>query len=260
MLAKYRDFRIPALVGTMVLVSVLFALWEAAAQSGRVDTFFFSSPSLIGNDIVKMWDKGDISKHVTITIREAFWGLIYGGLLGTICAFAFGASKKLTNILLPLMVGFNGLPKLALGPLLIFWFGIGIESKVVMSAVMVFFIFLFNIYAGYCNVDATLVNAVKMMGGDKWQILRKVTWPSCMPWFLVSLRTGLGMAIMGAIVGEYIGANKGLGWMIQDAGGTYNITRVLSCIFLLIVVMASLDYFVKYLEKKILRWRPAMEQ
>lgn len=260
MSARSLNIRVPALAGTLVLVTVLFAIWEAAAQSGRVDTFFFSSPALIMSDLIKMWDTGDISKHVTITVEEAFWGLIYGGLAGTVCAFVFGASKRLTSILLPLMVGLNGLPKLALGPLLIFWFGIGIESKVVMSATMVFFIFLFNMYAGYRYVDAILVDAVKILGGNKWQIIHKVVWPSCMPWFLASLRTGLGMSIMGAIVGEYIGANKGLGWMIQNAGGTYNITRVLSCIFLLIVMMASLDYIIKFLEKKILRWRPMMDQ
>lgn len=259
MSARFRSMRVPALAGTIMLVTLLFAFWEAAANAGRIDTFFFSSPGLIIHDIVKMWDSGDISKHVSITVEEAFWGLIYGGLVGTVFAFIFGASKRLTSILLPLMVGFNGLPKLALGPLLIFWFGIGIESKVVMSATMVFFIFLFNMYAGYRNVDAILINAVKMLGGNKWQIMYKVIWPSCMPWFLASLRTGLGMSIMGAIVGEYIGANKGLGWMIQNAGGTYNITRVLSCIFLLIIMMASLDYFIKFLEKKILRWRPVMD-
>ncbi|MDO0821249.1 ABC transporter permease [Desulfosporosinus nitroreducens] len=259
MSVKFRNIRIPALIQTVLLIMALFLIWELAARAGKVDTFFFSSPNLIGSDIVKMWTSGDISQHVGVTFKEAFYGLIYGGVLGTVCAFIFGMNKKLHNILFPIIVGMNGLPKLALGPLLIFWFGIGIESKIVMSAVMVFFIFLFNIYAGYCNVDVTLINAVRMMGGNQWQIMRKVIWPSCIPWFLVSLRTGLGMSIMGAIVGEYIGANKGLGWMIQNAGGTYNITRVISCIFLLIILMASLDYFVKFLEKKILRWRPTVE-
>ena len=126
-----------------------------------------------------------------------------------------------------------------------------------MSAMMVYFIFLFNMFAGYNDVDVNLINAVRMLGGSRLQVLRKVIWPSCIPWFLASMRTGMGMSLTGAIVGEYIGSSRGLGWMISDAGGTYNITRVLSCVFILIVIMTVLDYFLRFLEKITLRWRPS---
>ena len=99
-----------------------------------------------------------------------------------------------------------------------------------------------------------------MLGGNQLQVIGKVIWPSCVPWFLASLRTGLGMSLTGAIVGEYIGASKGLGWVIADAGGTYNITRVLSCIFILIVIMTMLDYLLRMIEKAVLRWRPSTNQ
>ena len=246
-----------SLVWTILLLIVLFFFWEYGADREIIDTFFFSSPSRIGVDLKEMWDSGLMSKHVTVTLREAAGGLFYGCVLGTVTAFVFGVLPKLNEIFMPIMVGINGLPKLALGPLLIFWFGIGYTSKVVMSAMMVYFIFLFNMFAGYNDVDVNLINAVRMLGGSRLQVLRKVIWPSCIPWFLASMRTGMGMSLTGAIVGEYIGSSRGLGWMISDAGGTYNITRVLSCVFILIVIMTVLDYFLRFLEKITLRWRPS---
>ncbi|UNC90845.1 ABC transporter permease [Candidatus Contubernalis alkaliaceticus] len=251
---------VSSLLGTALFVATFLFFWEFSVQSGRVDPFFFSSPSIIVSDLIRMQENGDITKHLFVTLKEAMWGLFYGGVLGTVSGFIFGASKRISKMFLPIMVGLNGLPKLALGPLLIFWFGIGIESKIVMSAVMVFFPFLFNIYAGYRDVDISLINTVRMMGGTTFQIITKVIWPACMPWLMVSIRTGLGMSILGAIVGEYIGSNRGLGWMIQDAGGTYNITRVLSCIFILIVVMASFDSVYKVVEHRVMRWKPAEKQ
>lgn len=244
-------------VWSIALVLFLIAIWELSVSNGKINEFFFSSPSLILRDVIKMQENGDILKHFGITLKEAGYGLLLGGSAGVVAAIIFGMNEKLSNILFPTMVGLNGLPKLALGPLFIIWFGIGMESKIFMSALMVFFPFFFNIHAGYHNVDISLINTIKMMGGSKFQILSKVIWPSCMPWLIVSIRTGVGMAIVGAIIGEYIGSSSGLGWMILDAGGTYNTTRVLSIIILLTFFMAAIDYLIKFFEKKMLRWRPS---
>lgn len=258
MTIKYFKLRIMDFAWSIAIVLCFLVIWEVFVLSGKVNSFFFSSPSLILKDIVRMQQKGDILRHLGITVKQAGYGLFFGGLLGTMAAIMLGMNERLSNILFPIMVGLNGLPKLALGPLLIIWFGIGIQSKIFMSALMVFFPFFFNIHAGYHNVDLSLINTIKMMGGSKFQTLSKVIWPSCMPWLIVSIRTGVGMAIVGAIIGEYIGSSRGLGWMIMDAGGTYNTTRVLSCIFLLTVFMAAVDYIIKFFEKKMLRWRPSI--
>ena len=248
--------KVASILYTAIILVGAFCVWEYFAQTGSINTFFFSCPSLIWEDFLKMIERGLISRHVLTTLKEAALGLFYGCVLGTLTGLLFGINKRISEVVMPFMVGMNGLPKLALGPLFIFWFGIGLTSKVVMSALMVYFVFTFNMYAGYNNVDPELVNAIRMLGGSRRQVITKVVWLSCIPWFLTSLRTGMGMSLSGAIVGEYIGANKGLGWMISEAGGTYDITRVLCCVFIMIVIMTTLDYLLRFLEKVILRWRP----
>ncbi len=128
-----------------------------------------------------------------------------------------------------------------------------------MSTIMVFFLVFFNAYAGFRNVDVNLINMMKLMGANRLQIITKLTLPSCIPWITASLRAGVGAAVLGTIVGEYLGAVQGLGWMVMTAGGVYNITRVLSCIFILMILMSLLDFSVKKAEAIILKWRPAVD-
>lgn len=256
---KYKTgvHRIIAVLCTVITLVVAFIAWEYFASIGVIDTFFFSSPSMMWDKFQLMVQRDFVSRHLLTTLREALLGLLYGCVLGTIVGLFFGINKRISEVIMPFMVGLNGLPKLALGPLMIFWFGIGLTSKVVMAALMVFFVFVFNMYSGYNDVDVDLINAVRLLGGNRWNVIRKVIWPSCVPWFLAGLRTGMGMALSGAIVGEYMGANKGLGWMIADAGGTYDISTVLCCVFIMIIIMTALDYLLRLLEIIVLRWRPS---
>ena len=120
---------------------------------------------------------------------------------------------------------------------------------------MVFFIFTFNLYAAYRSVYPALMQTLRLLGANRLQLIRHVVWPSCLPWFLTSLRTGLGLSLSGAIVGELIGASSGLGWLINDASGRYDITRVLVCVFVIILLMMALDFFVRRLESVLLKWR-----
>jgi len=201
-------------------------------------------------------ENGLIYKHLMTTVYEAGLGLLYGCLLGSATGLFLGANKTVNTIIMPLMVGLNGLPKLALAPILIIWFGIGMTSKVLIAGAMVYFVFTFNLYAGYRSVDGALVNAVRMLGGSRWQTIRQVYWPTCLPWFLSSLRAGVGMALSGAVVGEYIGASKGLGWLIEDASGRYDMARVLCCVLIMVVIIMVLDYLIRLAEKVLLKWRP----
>lgn len=244
----------------LILFLVLFlGVWQGLVSVGVISTFLFSSPALIWEDIVKLFATGEIWPHMYATIYAAFFGLVYGTVFGVLVAFVFGNFKFLANIFDPIFVGLNGLPKLALGPLFIIWFGIGMSAKVAMAAIMVFFLVFFNAYAGFRNVDVNLINTLKLMGAKRWQIMLKLTLPSCVPWIMASLRAGVGAAVLGAIVGEYLGSVRGLGWMVMSAGGVYNITRVLSCIFILMVIMSLMDYGVKKLEKTVLKWRPSVD-
>ena len=185
---------------------------------------------------------------------------ILNGVLG--CVFSILNHHIVIGILfggfqalMPLMTGLNGVPKLALGPLFIIWFGLGLKSKVLISALMVFFLFTFNLYSGVRNVDRELILAVRLLGGSRRQVLWKVIWPASLPWLLASLRTGLGLSISGAIVGEYLGASRGLGWAISAAGERYNVEQVLCYVLVIIVLVVLLDAVVRLLEKRLLRWR-----
>lgn len=203
-----------------------------------------------------MLESGILKRHLFVSLHEAVLGLIYGCLFGSLAGILLGVGKRVSAAIMPLMVGLNSIPKLALAPLIIVWFGIGLVSKVLIAGLMVFFIFTFNMYAGYNSVDASLVHTLRLLGANRRQIIRHVVWPSCLPWFLASLRVGMGLALSGAIVGEYIGASRGLGWLINDASGRYNLTQVLCCVFVIIVIMMILDSLVRFLERILLKWRP----
>ena len=188
-----------------------------------------------------MLSNGMLAKHLSVTCQEAGLGL--------------GMSPRVSRALMPLMTGLNGLPKLALGPLFIIWFGLGLRSKVLIAALMVFFIFAFNLYAGVRSVDQELVNAVRLLGATRGQVLGKVIWPACLPWLLASLRTGLGLALSGAIVGEYLGSTRGMGWLLSAAGDVFNAQRVLCCVLILVVIIVLLDGLLRLAEHFLLRWR-----
>ena len=236
-------------VWTLVIVLGLLVLWEVAAAGGHVNEFFFSRPSLLWQEFVDMVSSGLLARHLSTTGQEAGLGLLFGGVLGTLAGLGLGISPRVSRALMPLMTGLNGLPKLALGPLFIIWFGLGLQSKVLISALMVFFIFAFNLYSGVRSVDPALVAAVRL------QVLGKVIWPACLPWLLASLRTGLGLALSGAIVGEYLGSTQGMGWLLSAAGDVYNAQRVLCCVLVLVVIIVLLDGVVRLLERRLLRWQ-----
>ncbi|MBP1758578.1 MAG: binding-protein-dependent transport system inner rane component [Firmicutes bacterium] len=248
--------RLPPLFWLTLLLAAFFLLWELMALQGRIDLVFFSSPSRIWCEFLSMLETGILRRHLLITLQEAGLGLFYGSVFGSAAGILLGISKRVSPVVMPLMVGLNSVPKLALAPLIILWFGIGLGSKVLIAGLMVFFVFTFNMYAGYHSVDASLIQTVRLLGGRRRQLIRLVIWPSCLPWFLASLRTGMGLALSGAIVGEFIGSSRGFGWLISDASGRYDLTRVLCCVFVIIVIMMVLDALVRALERTLLKWRP----
>lgn len=242
-------------LGTALCLLLGILLWEAGGLAGHVNPFFFSRPSLIWAELCAMMDSGAMARHLGATLQEAGWGLVFGAALGALTGLGLGVSPRLSRGLMPLLTGLNGLPKLALGPLIIIWFGLGLRSKVLISALMVFFVFAFNLYSGVRAVEEELITAVRLLGGNRRQIMGKVILPACVPWFLASLRTSLGLSLSGAIVGEYLGASRGMGWVIADAGERYDMERVLCCVAVIVVVVVVLDGVVRLLERVLLRWR-----
>lgn len=243
-------------IGPFVVLFLFLALWQYLAVTDKINTFFFSSPTAVLLDFIDLFVTGRIWLHLGITLTEAVSGLLIGLGLGVAAAFLFGNFKILNLLFDPIFVAIYGLPKLALGPLFVIWFGLGLKSKVIMSALLVFFLVFFNAYAGFQDVNAELVNTLKLMGASRIQIVTKVTLPSCVPWIIASIRSGTGAAVGGAIMGEYLGTNKGLGFLVQTAGANYDITRVMSVILVMCILMLILDSIGKFIEKSALKWRP----
>lgn len=243
-----------------ILIVAFIVMWQWLAEHEMLNPLFFSSPEKIFLDMIDMFTTGYIFTHTKVTLYAAFVGLAYGIVFGTVLALLVGNNKVLANILEPIFVAINGIPLLALGPLFVVWFGIGIKSKIFMATINVFFLVFFNMYAGFRDVDVQLIQTAKLMRANKIQLMIKVVMPSCVPWLMASLKSGVGAAVLGAVVGEYLGATAGLGWAIQMAGGYYNITRVIACVIVLMIIMFILNGIVSWIDKKVLKWRPSIDK
>lgn len=231
-------------------------LWEYAADTKMLDTFYASQPSVIAADFYGFVVSGEIFVHLGVTLQEAFLGLFFGTLAGIACGVLLGRIRWLAGIFEPIITALYGIPKLALAPIFILWFGLGLESKIFLSALLVFYLVFFSTFEGIRSVDANIVSAVRLMGANRWQVFAKVSLPSCIPWVLTGVRGGIGASLLGAIVGEYMGASAGLGWMVQYATTTYQIERVMSCILTLLLIGLVFNKGLRLCEKRLLRWRP----
>lgn len=242
-------------VWTVLALAVLVLLWQWAAAGGHINVFYFSAPSAIWEKLCGLAASGTLQKHFLVTVKEAALGLLIGGVLGTLAGLGLGTHPRASAALMPLMTGLNGVPKLALGPLFIIWLGLGIKSKVLIAGLMVFFVFAFNLYSGIRSVDRNLALSVRLLGGTRGQVVRKVLWPASMPWLMASLRTALGLSLSGAIVGEYLGASKGMGWAIASAGDRYDTATVLCYVLVIVVLVVVLDCILRAVERYVLRWQ-----
>ena len=241
-----------------IFLSVL-GIWEIMAVAGVVNPFYSSQPSLILKDLPEFYHSGALVKHTSVTLSEALWGLLFGSIAGIMAGFLLGLVNVLGKVLEPLITALYGIPKLALAPIFVLWFGLGIESKVIMSSLLVFFLVFFSTYGGINSVDRNILTSVRLMGATRMQLVFKVVLPTCIPWILAGIRGGLGASLIGAIVGEYMGASAGLGWMISYSTSFFQVDRVMSCIFILFFIGIVFNMTLKYVEKTLLRWRPPLD-
>lgn len=238
------------------IISVLLIVWEVATREKFINAFYASQPTVIASDFFHFVTSGEILPHLLTTLQEAIFGLFFGIIAGVICGVALGKTKRLADLFEPIITALYGIPKLALAPIFILWFGLGMESKIFLSALLVFYLVFFSTYSGIRNINPDIIATVQLMGASQRQIFFKVTLPSCIPWVLTGIRGGIGASLIGAIVGEYMGASAGLGWMIQYATTTYQIERVMSCILALLLIGLFLNKGLRMCEKRLLRWRP----
>jgi sulfonate transport system permease protein len=235
-------------IGRLAIVVATLGIWEFI--SGRwVDEFWISKPSAIW-DVLWGWiSTGDILVHLQATLTAMALGLVLGAIGGIILGFVLGRIEWLARLLDPLVTAIYSLPKVALAPLFILWFGVDLTSKVVLTAVVCFFLVFYNTYAGVRDVDKDLVDVVRVMGGTRSDLLLKVVFPSAATWIYTGLRLAVPYALIGAVVGEIVASNKGLGFLLARAAGTFNTAGTFAALFILMLIGTLLGFMVDRSEK-----------
>jgi NitT/TauT family transport system permease protein len=243
------------LVWRVVSLVVLLAVWEGAVASGGIDPFWVSSPSRIAQRAVQLILDGSLLYHTGVTLLEAFTGLAVGVVVGVILGLLLGVSPTIGRIVEPFIMAINSLPRVALAPLLVLYVGIGFASKFLLAFSLVVVIIMVNTYEGVNAVDVKHVNALRILGASRKDIFVKVLLPSCVPWILAGVRVAVSFAIVGAIVGEFISAQSGIGYMIDSASGAYDTTGIMVPLLTLMVCGLAFDVLVQHLTRYLLRWR-----
>ncbi|MFF3544007.1 ABC transporter permease [Streptomyces platensis] len=248
--------------GTRVLLLVgLLGLWEWLARAAVIDPFNFSMPSRIW-DQMSQWalhgtPQGSLWEQIWYTLYEALLGWVIGVIGGVVLGIALGRIRFLADVLGPYIKVLNALPRIVLAPIFLIWFGLGPASKVASAVVLVFFPVFFNAFQGAREVDRNLVANSRILGASNRQVTLQVVIPSATSWIFTSLHVSFGFALIGAIVGEYIGATKGLGLLVAASQGTFNAAGVYAAMVILAVVALLAEGLLAFLERRLFRWKPA---
>ncbi|MGH7874074.1 MAG: ABC transporter permease [Candidatus Binatia bacterium] len=234
-------------------------LWEVAAWQWPGVARLVSQPLEIARGIVDVVATGVIWQHFDATLREMAAGYVIGAITGVALGFLCGRIKLLGDILNPYITLFNGIPKVALAPVFVIWFGIGLMSKIAIILTMVFFVVFINTFAGLRSVNEDYVAIVRIMGASGWQVVREVFLPATLPFIMVGLRAGIPFSVIGAVVGEFIASTKGLGFFINYNQGTYDTNGIFVGVSILALLVVVLDGLLSLVERRLLRWRPEIE-
>lgn len=253
--------RVTLLLCQVLVAVVVLALWQlftTVPLFGRIllPPFFFSNPIDVVSQIVNWFASGVIWKHLAITLWESILAFVIGSALGILIGFWFARQPRVAAVFDPYVKMTNALPRVVLAPIFALWFGLGIWSKVALGVTLVFFIVFFNVYQGVKEVSTTVLDNGRMLGMNERQLTRHVYWPSALSWMFSSLHTSVGFAVVGAVVGEYLGAAAGLGYLIQQAEGVFDVAGVFAGMFVLSAFVILIDMVVTLVERRLLVWRP----
>lgn len=256
-----RNRRMLVLASRIAVLVVVVGLWEWLARTAVIDPFNFSMPSKIWEQI-RTWvtdgtAQGSLWEQIWYTLYEALLGWVIGVIAGVLFGIALGRVRFAADVLGPYIKVLNALPRIVLAPIFLIWFGLGPASKVASAVVLVFFPVFFNAFQGAREVDRNLVANSRILGASNRQVTLQVVIPSATSWIFTSLHVSFGFALIGAIVGEYIGATKGLGLLVAASQGTFNAAGVYAAMAILAVVALLAEGLLTFLEKKLFRWKPA---
>jgi NitT/TauT family transport system permease protein len=242
-------------VSRLAVLAAALVAWQV--MSGPViDPTLVSSPSAVWDRLVQWAGNGTLWPNTWITVEEIVIGYVIGAAAGVVFGFAVAAQARLARVLDPFVIALYSIPKVALAPLFIVWFGIGLEMKVVLAAATVFFLVFLNTAAGVREIDQALLDAVRLMGGGRADLLLKVTLPGSMSGVITGLRVSVPYALIGAVIGELVATNRGLGYLINDSASQFDTAGVFAALVVLSVIAAILNLGVNALARHANRWKP----
>jgi NitT/TauT family transport system permease protein len=250
------------LLSLQILVAVVaVAIWYVLSTYRVFGTlllppFFFSNPVDVAKQIAAWFISGIIWKHLGITLLESVLAFVIGSIGGVLVGFWYARQPRTAAVFDPYVKMVNSLPRVVLAPIFVLWLGLGIWSKVALGVTLVFFIVFFNVYQGVKEVSQTVLANARMLGMNERQLMRHVYWPSALSWMFSSLHTSVGFAVVGAVVGEYLGSAAGLGYLIQQADGVFDVAGDFAGMFVLAAFVIIIDIIVSMVEKRLLVWRP----
>jgi NitT/TauT family transport system permease protein len=253
------------------LLVAVFVLWHVLTQPGllpplffdndRQAAFFFGEPLKI---LARIWvwfvRDADIYRHLVVTLTETLLAFGIGSALGLATGLWLALSPTASAILEPYITALNSMPRIILAPIFAVWFGLGVASKVALGVTLVFFIVFFNVYQGVKEVSPVVLASARMLGASQRQLLRHVYLPSATSWLFSSLHTSVGLAFVGAVVGEYLGSSQGVGYLILQAEGSFDINTVMAGILVLTAFALLLDALVGRIERRLMKWQPREAQ
>src|SRR4051812_49097080 len=243
-----------AWVRQLAAFTVLLAIWELAGRAGMLNPMYVPNPSRIGAALIALFSGGRIWPHLEATFTAALGGLVLGIFVGILLGVLGALMPLIAELLEPLMTLLNAIPRVILAPLFVIWLGIGLASKVALSFILVAVLIFFTVFTGIRQVDRKLVERIVTLGGGRWALVRHVYLPSVAAWILGNLKVAVGFAFTGAVVGEFVAATSGLGYLLSFAQSTYNSALMLALVLLIMVVVLLIFAIAGRLEKYLLRW------
>jgi NitT/TauT family transport system permease protein len=243
----------------VLLIAAWLGSWELAART-VIDPFYYSMPSQIWQRLVDWFtdgtSQGSIWSNMAVTLEEAVLGFVIGTLAGVVLGVVLGRARFLSDVLAPFIKGANAIPRIVLASLFVIWFGLGMSSKVATAFVLVFFAVFFNSFQGAREVDKVLVDNARILGAGRWALMRTVILPSATSWILASMHVAFGFALIGAIVGEFTGADQGLGLLINHAQGNFDAAGIYAGMLITTVLALVAEWLITQLELRLTSWRP----
>jgi NitT/TauT family transport system permease protein len=250
------DSRIAVALLRLVLLAAVLAAWQWLSTALDLK-FFISQPTIIWDQLVDWVQTGYLWDNLGVTMQATFYGFLFGAGSGIFMGFLLGLIPLLGKILDPFITAIYSLPKLALAPLFVLWFGIGLQMKVVLTAVIVFFLVFWNTFTGVRETDDELVDVLRVMGARRRDLIRKVVLPGSLTYIYVGLKLAIPYALVGAVVGELIASNRGLGYILMSAAGAFNTAGIMAALVVLMVIATLMNMILNITEVYFMRWKRA---